>query len=207
MPFPRDPTQLPFTPATNLPYLESRLMKYLPFLFALATALCWGLYGPTLGRARIHDPEASVFKAYLGIGAAYLVIAVGGAAIIMALGGRDKWEYTPSIGWGFAAGALGALGALFLTFAMFTGGHKIPHAVMPIVFGGAVTVAALSNVISSKGALTGGPLLWIGIVGMGLSAVVIAANTPHGHPPKPAHAPVTTPETSSQENVSPPVDH
>ena len=27
-------------------------MKY-PILFALGTALCWGLYGPTLGKARL----------------------------------------------------------------------------------------------------------------------------------------------------------
>ena len=156
----------------------------LPFLFALGTALCWGLYGPTLGKARLHDPTSTPFKAYIGIGFAYLVIAIIGATIVMLLVGKDKAEYTPSIPWGFGAGTLGAFGAMFLTLAMFSGGAKIPHAVMPVVFGGAVTITALYTIVTSKGTVTGGPLLWVGIIGMGISAVLVAANTPHPHPPK-----------------------
>ena len=39
-----------------------------PVLFALLTALCWGLYGPVLGQAR--SALASPFKPYLAIGVA-----------------------------------------------------------------------------------------------------------------------------------------
>lgn len=159
----------------------------LPFVFALGTALCWGMYGPTLGKARTVDATASPFKPYVGIGVAYLVIAIAGGLIAMKVVGRDTFVFTDGVSkWGFAAGTLGALGALSLTLSMFSGGAKIPHAVMPVVFGGAVTITALYSLLRSGGSLQGGPLLWVGIVGMGISAVLIAANTPHPHPNKPA---------------------
>ena len=182
------------------------MKPYIPFLFALGTALCWGLYGPTLGKARgagtvgIDTP----FKPYVGIGVAYLLIAIAGGLIAMKVVGTDKWTFTdgPSR-WGFTAGMLGAGGALFLTLSMFNGGAKIPHAVMPFVFGGAVTVTAVYSVIS-LGA-RGNLWMWLGIAGMGISAVLVAANTPHGHPPKPTgggdgHAAVDKPESTDGEH-------
>lgn len=159
----------------------------LPFLFAIGTACCWGLYGPTLGKARALG-EGTPFKPYVGIGVAYLLIAIIGGLIAMAVVGKDKWIFTDTTSrWGFAAGVLGALGAFSLTLAMFNGGHKIPHAVMPFVFGGAVTVTALYGIVV-LGA-RGNAWMWIGIVGMGVSAVLVAANTPHGPPKK--HGPET----------------
>lgn len=173
------------------------MKNLIPFFFALGTALCWGLYGPTLGKARLVDETATPFKPYVGIGAAYLVIAIAGGLIAMTLLNRDSFVFTDGVSrWGFAAGTLGALGALSLTLSMFSGGARIPHAVMPIVFGGAITITALYTVLASGGTLRGGPLLWIGIVGMGISAVVIASNTPHPHPPKKPSA-----TTSVQEHV------
>ena len=44
-------------------------MRY-PVLFALLTALFWGLYGPALGQAR--SALLSPFKPYVAIGFAYL---------------------------------------------------------------------------------------------------------------------------------------
>ncbi len=172
----------------------------LPFLFAAGTALCWGLYGPTLGKARMADSAASPFKPYVGIGVAYLVIAIIGGLIAMSVLRKDSFDFTDGVSrWGFAAGVLGALGAFSLTLSMFSGGAKIPHAVMPVVFGGAVTISALYTIFASGGTLKGGPLLWVGIVGMGISVILIAANTPHPHPKKPAgesHAAAT--ETGAQ---------
>lgn len=170
----------------------------LPFLFALITALAWGLYGPTLGQARLADAAASPFKPYLGIGIAYLVVAILGGAIGMWLRG-DNFSFTPiagsSLAWGFAAGLLGALGAFGLTMAMFTGGARIPHAVMPVVFGGAVTITAVSTLLLSGGRLRGGPLLWVGIAGVLLSVLLITTNTPHAPPPKATAAVDTSPES------------
>ena len=158
----------------------------LPFLFALVTAVAWGLYGPTLGQARLADAAASPFKPYLGIGIAYLVVAIVGGAVGMWLRG-DTFSFAPiagsSLAWGFAAGLLGALGAFGLTMAMFTGGARIPHAVMPVVFGGAVTITAISTLFLSGGRLRGGPMLWVGIAGVLLSVLLITTNTPHAPPP------------------------
>ncbi len=158
----------------------------LPFLFALITALAWGLYGPTLGQARLADATSSPFKPYLGIGIAYLVVAIVGALIGMWWRG-DSFAATPiagsSLAWGFLAGLLGATGAFGLTLAMFSGGARIPHAVMPVVFGGAVTITAIATLLLSGGRLRGGPLLWLGIAGMLLSTLLITTNTPHPPPP------------------------
>ena len=65
---------------------------------------------------------------------------------------------------------------------MFNGGARIPHSVMPVVFGGAVTVTALFTIYSSKGKLQATPMLWVGIVGMLLSVIIITTNTPHAAP-------------------------
>ncbi len=158
------------------------MKSYLPFVFALGTALCWGLYGPTLGKARLADASLSPFKPYVGIGVAYLVIAIVGGLIGMWYKG-DSFEPTGAGGlWGLAAGTLGALGALSLTLCMFSGGARIPHAVMPVVFGGAVTITALYSIYSSGGKLQASPFLWVGIVGMLASVIVITMNTPHASP-------------------------
>jgi hypothetical protein len=54
---------------------------YVPYLFALGTALCWGLYGPPLGAARLADAGQSPFTPYVGIGVAYFVIAIVGGLV------------------------------------------------------------------------------------------------------------------------------
>jgi hypothetical protein len=158
------------------------LKAYLPFVFALGTALCWGLYGPTLGRARLADPDLSPFKPYVAIGIAYLVIAILGGGIGMYLKGDSFSPSGGAAGWGLAAGVLGALGAFNLTLTMFTGGARIPHAVMPVVFGGAVTVTALYTILASKGALSLTPQLGLGILLMLVAIVIITTNTPHPTP-------------------------
>lgn len=205
--------------------LAEILMNYLPYVFAIGTALCWGMYGATLGNARAADPDASPFKPYVGIGVAYLVIAIIGGLIVVAAIGKDNWNFFDGVTkWGFFAGSLGAIGALCLTAAMFNKG--VPHTVMPVVFGGAVTVAALWGVFSPmvKDAMKSpevraeeaahaeaeghkapstSPWLWVGIVGMGISAVIIAANTPHGHPKKKKPAADTPTEKVDGEATDP----
>jgi hypothetical protein len=152
----------------------------LPVMFAVATALFWGLYGPILAKAR--TAEGSPFKPYVMIGVAYLVIGIFGGIIGM-LVNRESFEFTGmGVRWGLAAGVLGALGALTLTWCMFSGGSRVPHAMMPIVFGGAVAVTALYTVVSSGGKLHASPMLWVGIVGMLISIVIITTNTPHPSP-------------------------
>ena len=154
-------------------------MKY-PIIFALLTALCWGLYGPVLGYSR--SQLASPFKPYVAIGIAYLIWGVLGGLIGMYFKGDDFSFSGAGAKWGIIAGTLGAWGAFTLTLAMFTGGAKIPYIVMPIVFGGAVSVSAIySSLQSSQGH---GPSiwLWIGICGILVCTVIVAINPPHAPP-------------------------
>jgi len=168
-------------------------MKY-PVLFALMTAFFWGMYGPALGNAR--SALASPFKPYVAIGVAYLIWGVVGGVGGMLYKG-DTFAFTGAgTFWGLIAGSLGAWGALTLTLAMFSGGGAMPHIVMPIVFGGAVTVSAIVSAATVKTEEGINPMLWAGILGMAVCIVIVAANTPHAHPPK---KPATTDETPAAE--------
>lgn len=172
-----------------------------PILFALGTAFFWGLYGPTIGNAQIkgvQPPDGwSPFKPYVFIGIAYLVIAVGGGLVAMKFKG-DTFNYTAKVPgtershfdtakWGFLAGSLGAAGALCLTCAMMISRGNAAL-VMPIVFGGAVSMTALVSYFKFRDAGNISPMLWVGMAFVLVGAVIVARNTPHGHAPKPAAA-------------------
>ena len=170
-------------------------MKFsLPILFALGTALCWGLYGPTLENARSPERLWSPFKPYVGIGIAYLVWAIVGGLVAMSMF-KDSYAFTGKEAaagiWGFAAGTLGALGALSLTSAMVSF-HGPPRAelVMPIVFGGAVSVMATVKAIQYRFEGTN-VWLWVGILGVALCSALVAYNTPHAGHKKPAESSAT----------------
>ena len=161
-------------------------MKWLAVACALGVALCWGMYGPTLSHARAPKGEWGPFKPYLFIGIAYLVIAVIGGAMMMKLAFNDNFDYSgtyaPARKFGFLAGCLGALGALFLTFALTKAGGK-PAYVMPIVFGGAVSVNAVAAFLSLKQGETASPPMWVGMAFVAVGILMTAGNTPHGHSP------------------------
>ena len=171
-------------------------MKMLPVIFAICTALCWGMYGPTIGNAQ--SKMWSPFKPYVFIGVAYLVLAIAGGLGGMQLKGdtfQFSGEHFTPAKWGFLAGCLGALGALFLTSAMMTSkGNAL--LVMPIVFGGAVSVTALYSVYRLRGHDIN-PMLYVGIAMVVMGVVLVARNTPHGHPPKPTAAA----ESAEQEST------
>ncbi len=201
----------------------------IPICFAVATAVFWGCYGPTIGNAQtprgidgrpLMPPDGwTPFKPYVFIGIAYLVIAIAGGLVMMKVRG-DSFSYTavvpdtaPAIThfqpakWGFLAGTLGALGAFCLTTAMMTSrGNAL--LVMPIVFGGAVSVTALVSAIRLHGEATINPLLWVGMVLTVVGVVIVAMNTPHGHAPakKPAAASAAHSESqpTDQAAVHPP---
>lgn len=158
-------------------------MKFLPVIFALCTALCWGMYGPTIGNAQ--SKMWSPFKPYVFIGVAYLVLAIlGGLAGMQFRGDTFSYggEQFPPAKWGFLAGCLGALGALFLTSAMMISkGNAL--LVMPIVFGGAVSVTALYSVFVKFKGHEIDPKLWIGMTLVVIGVILVARNTPHGHGP------------------------
>ena len=104
-------------------------------------------------------------------------------------------SHFPSAKWGFLAGVLGAFGALCLTSAMmFSRGNAL--LVMPIVFGGAVSVTAIVSVIRLHGA-TINPALWIGMALTVIGVVITAKNTPHGHAPSAAKPPASNAESAT----------
>ncbi len=157
-------------------------------LFALATAICWGLYGPSVAKARSLNtpPEWSSFKPFLFIGLAYLVWGcLGGAAAMRSFGDSFSFSgnHAKAAMWGFIGGTMGALGALALTFALFKSKGNF-GLVMPIVFGGAVTVTAIVNVIQGKASHS--PLLWVGMVLVLCGLVLVAMYSHESHGPAPA---------------------
>ena len=171
----------------------------IPILFALGTAIFWGCYGPTIGNAQtprvdgrpLLPPEGwSPFKPYVFIGVAYLVIGIIGGLLMMKVKG-DSFSFSGAhfapAKWGFLAGTLGAGGALCLTSAMMLSrGNAL--LVMPIVFGGAVSVTALVSACMLRGHTTISPMLWLGMVLVAIGIVTVGMNTPQGHaaPPKPS---------------------
>ena len=95
-------------------------------LFIALTALCWGIYGPTLhvGQAELGvlgDAEAGIpaqlsfWRAFIGVGIAYFLIAVLVPVIFLKTKGeKGNWTFggtLTSLGAG-AAGAVGALGII-----------------------------------------------------------------------------------------------
>ncbi|MEO1979806.1 MAG: hypothetical protein ABGZ23_26875 [Fuerstiella sp.] len=165
----------------------------IPILFALGTAMCWGMYGPALGNARStvkppHPDFWSPFKPYVFIGVAYLVIAIAGGLIAMKVKG-DTFSYSgahaAARNWGFIAGTLGAAGALFLTNAVMSSKGNTAL-VMPIVFGGAVSVNAIFAYSQLRNSVNISPVLWVGMAFVIVGVVLVAKNTPHGAPAKPA---------------------
>ncbi|MGI9518606.1 MAG: hypothetical protein ACR2NP_16235 [Pirellulaceae bacterium] len=161
-------------------------MKWFAVFCALFVALCWGLYGPTLTNARSPNREWGPFKPYVFIGVAYFVLAIVGGSLMMKLAFNDNFDYTgkyfPAMQWGFLAGCLGALGALGLTFALTRAGGK-PAYVMPIVFGGAVTVNAIAAYFMLRGTVEINPVMWVGMLLVAIGIVLTAGYTPHAHPP------------------------
>lgn len=168
-----------------------------PVIFAAMTALFWGMYGPAIGQAR--NELTSPFKPYVAIGVAYLIWGIVGGLGGMAYKGDNYSFNGPGALWGLIGGSLGAWGALTLTLAMFSGGK--PHFVMPIVFGGAVTVTAIISVLTVKSEEHVSPNLWLGMIVVAVGIVIVALNTPHAAPPKkttaaaPANSPADKPHT------------
>lgn len=185
-------------------------MKWFAVFCALCVAICWGLYGPTLSNARSLNREWGPFKPYVFIGVAYLVIAIVGGTLMMKFVFNDNFDYTgkyfPAMKWGFLAGCLGALGALGLTFALTKAGGK-PAYVMPIVFGGAVTVNAVAAYFSLHQGESVNPLMWIGMLLVAVGICLTAGYTPHGHPPAKSAAETPHAESTDAAGDSTPDSH
>ncbi len=86
-------------------------------------------------------------------------------------------------------------------------GPPKPQLVMPIVFGGAVSVTALISVIQTRNETTASPWLWVGMVGVVVSIVLVAYHTPHAHPKKPAASETAAENPAGTESQTSQVSH
>lgn len=164
-------------------------MKIYAILSALGVALCWGMYGSALSNARSTSDSPVTwgpFKPYIFIGMAYVVVAIIGGSLMMKFVFKDSFNYSgayaPARNWGFLAGCLGAFGAFFLTLAVVKARGNAAY-VMPIVFGGAVTVNAIASYFHLPPGARANPLMWIGMLLVAVGVVLTAKFTPHGAPP------------------------
>lgn len=170
--------------------------RTLGLLFAIATAIFWGLYGPALGKSRI--PGQTPFKPYVFIGIAYLIWGCLGGAVAVQLSG-DGFSFPAKAGWwGFIAGSLGAFGALTLTYAMYQA--KDASLVMPVVFGGATSVAAITGLVMQGSHAHIDIRQMIGFVLVVIGVVLIQMFSAHG--PVPAKAAPTTSAPAAVEQAA-----
>lgn len=181
----------------------------------LATAVCWGVYGPLLQWGHM-DMGSGRLRPFICVGIAYVVIAVLGPILVMALTGMEKgsglfsgWTVS-GVWWSFIAGGAGALGALGMILAFNFGGK--PHYVPPLIFG-------LAPVVNTFFALSMNPALreqlrasafqssafGAGLLMVAVGAVTVLVAAPKASPKPAAVAPArTAPSESLTSNESSP---
>jgi hypothetical protein len=168
-------------------------------LFTLMTAICWGVYGPTLHKGQMAM-AGSRLRPFLCVGIAYFLIAVLVPYLLLAGWPSldpGQWTVSGTI-WSLMGGAAGAIGALGIILAFNFGGK--PIYVMPLVFGGAPVVNTLV-VLTRTGMVSQiGPLFIAGLILVAGGAVTVLLFAPRA----PAHAPAhPAPEPAEKKDEEP----
>jgi MFS family permease len=157
----------------------------LVILFTAMTALCWGVYGPTLHRGQTAM-AGSRLRPFLCVGLAYFLIAVIVPSLLLM-----RWEEPGTFTfagstWSFIGGAAGALGALGIIMAFNFGGK--PIFVMPLVFGGAPVVNTFVSVIQAGNYHELHPMFYAGLIVVVAGAVTVLVFAPKPSPHSAPHA-------------------
>jgi hypothetical protein len=185
----------------------------------LATALCWGTYGPLLqwGHGAMGSGR---LRPFICVGIAYLIIAIVGPILVMTLTGMENenglfggWigkDRGSGIFWSLMGGSVGALGALGVILALNYGGQ--PGYVMPVVFGCAPIVNTAFTMYFSGAwqnmAGWRGSLYFAGLILVAVGAVVVLTFAPKA-PPRPsptAKPPAVSKDLTAAKQPAPPTD-
>jgi len=182
-------------PAASAPSLADRAIV---ILFTLMTAVCWGIYGPTLHKGQMAM-AGSRLRPFLCVGIAYFLIAVLVPYLLLAVKPSldpGQWSVSGTI-WSLMGGAAGAIGALGIILAFNFGGK--PIYVMPLVFGGAPVINTLV-VLTRTGMVNQiGPLFIAGLILVAAGAVTVLLFAPRAPAHAPAHAAPAAPEEKEKE--------
>ncbi len=180
--------------------------KYFPLSFGewclvlaytLMTAICWGVYGPTLHKGQMAM-AGSRLRPLLCVGMAYFLIAVLVPLFLLTISpDRGSWTW-PGALWSLAAGSAGAIGALGIIMAFNYGGK--PIYVMPLVFGGAPVINTLFALAISSTIDQIGPVFIAGLILVAAGAVTVLLFAPRAPAHAPAHA---TPEPAEEKEKHP----
>lgn len=162
-------------------------------LFTAMTAICWGVYGPTLHRGQMAM-AGSRLRPFMCVGLAYFLIAVIVPILLLARW-QEPGDFTPSgTIWSFLGGAAGALGALGIIMAFNFGGR--PIFVMPLVFGGAPVINTFVSVLQAGNYDQLHLMFFAGLLVVIAGAVTVLVFAPKAAPHAPhapAHEPVAEP--------------
>ena len=144
-------------------------------LFTAMTFLSWGVYGILLHEGQERLGHSSL-RSFIGVGIAYFLIAVLGAAVLLSTR-KEKGVWSLSgILLSLFAGSVGALGALGVLLALTFKGA--PIFVMPLVFGLAPVVNTLVTSWMGKTYRQISPKFIAGLVLVALGAVGVLLSKP-----------------------------
>lgn len=151
-------------------------------LCILATALCWGAYGPVLHKGQLIM-GGSRLRPFICVGLAYFAVAVIIPLLISPAFGPEAGVFTSISGWfwSLGAGAIGALGALGIIYAFNFGGK--PLFVMPLVFGCAPVINTFSEIMTKGLWEQTGNMFFASLFLVIAGAVIVLTTAPKSAPP------------------------